>query len=74
MESYINVTHLSRFQLWGFAIKHIDRFNSTLEHADGAIEHAHEMAEVAKTDSNLIAGRDNSQKFGQFNDITCAFR
>lgn len=52
MVRQVDATHLSRFELWGFAIKHIDRFNSILQHADGPIEHAHEMAEGPKIDND----------------------
>ena len=37
-------THLAGLELWGLAVKHIDGFDAILQHADGPVEHSHEVA------------------------------
>lgn len=36
-------TDLWWFELWGFAVKHIHRFDAVLQHADCPVEHSHKV-------------------------------
>lgn len=37
-------TYHTRFEIWGFSIKNIHRFESLFDHTDCAIEETHQMA------------------------------
>jgi len=36
--------YLARLELWGLAVEHVHGFDAVLQHADGPVEHSHQVA------------------------------